>query len=178
MTSDSPLARLAALLEDSGAQVDVNPERLAPSAIYDLEYRVAVVALVFNAYAAEDRFSSRPRLQARRLKLLQFIAIRPWLVPVIREWSRTRRDKARSLDYEEGLRRGFISDTMHERVMDFLVAAGALRREESFVVPGGRFDVLAELQSATRGADLFVMEAEALEHLKAVVITNDMLEGW
>src|SRR6202521_3111514 len=111
MSTNSPLERLAALLATSGAQPDITAERLAPSTVYDLEYRVLIVAMAFQIHAASDKYSSRPRIQSRRLKLLQFIAMRPWLVSVIREWSVSRNNAQRSLDSEEGLRRGFISDT-------------------------------------------------------------------
>ena len=130
MSANSPIGKLAAWLDAVGAQPDITPERLAPSTVYDLEYRVLIVAMAFQIHATSDRYSSRPRIQSRRLKLLQFVAMRPWLVSVIREWSLSRRVAQRSLDSEEGLKRGFISDTMHDDVIDFLVAAGALRREE------------------------------------------------
>jgi len=178
MSVNSPIARLAVLLDASGAQPDITPERLAASTVYDLEYRVLIVAMAFQIHAARDKYSSRPRIQSRRLKLLQFIAMRPWLVPVIREWSLSRRDAQRSLDSEEGLRRGFISDTMHDDVLDFLVAAGALRREELYVVSGTNSSVIFDLYSEALGRALFDAELTALRQLKDVVITNEMLEGW
>lgn len=178
MSRATPLKRLADLLAQSGAVPDLSPERIAPSTIYDLEYRVIVVAMAFQMHATADRFSPRPRIQARRLKLLQFVAMRPWLVPVIREWSLSRRDAQRSLDAEEGLRRGFISDTMHESVMDFLVAAGTLRREDAFVIPSVNATVIFNLFNETRSREMFDLEIGALEEMKSIAITNDMLEGW
>jgi hypothetical protein len=178
MATTNPLQRLAALLEASGAKPDLTPERLAPSTVYDLDYRVFIVAIAFQIHAAPDKFSSRPRIQSRRLKLLQFVAIRPWLVPVIREWSLSRRSAQRSLDSEEGLRRGFISDTLHDDVVDFLVAAGALRREELFVISGTNSSVVPALYSESLGHSLFESEFAALLELQKIVITNDMLEGW
>jgi hypothetical protein len=178
MSNSSPLERLAALLDASGAQPDITPERLAPSTVYDLEYRVLIVAMAFQIHAASDKYSNRPRIPSRRLKLLQFIAMRPWLVSVIREWSLSRHNAQRSLDSKEGLRRGFISDTMHDDVLDFLVAAGALRREELHVVPGTNSSVIFDLYSEALGRSLFDAELTALRQLKAIVITNEMLEGW
>ena len=178
MSTNSPIEKLAAWLDAVGAQPDITPERLAPSTVYDLEYRVLIVAMAFRIHAAPDKFSSRPRIQSRRLKLLQFVAMRPWLVSVIREWSLSRRDVQRSLT-EEGLRRGFISDTMHDDVVDFLVGAGALRREELYVVPGTSVSVMFDLYSeAVERRTLFDAELTALGHLKSIVITNEMLEGW
>jgi hypothetical protein len=178
MANDRPLERLAVLLAASGAEPDIHPDRLAPSTIYDLEYRVLVVAMSFQMHAGSDRFSAHPRIQGRRLKLLQFIAMRPWLVPVIRGWSESRRDAQRALDYEEGLRRGFISDTMHESVMEFLVASAALRREDVYVVAGARSSVMFDLYSEAQRRALFRSEVDALNQLKAIKITNEMLEGW
>jgi len=178
MSANSPLEKLAALLDASGAQPDITPERLAPSTVYDLEYRVLIVAMAFEIHAAPDNYSSRPRIQSRRLKLLQFIAMRPWLVSVIREWSLSRRDAQRSLDSEEGLKRGFISDTMHDDVMDFLVASGMLRREELYVVPGSNSSAIFNLYSEAVERSLFDAELTALRQLKMIVITNEMLEGW
>ena len=178
MSTNSPLERLSALLAASGAQPDITPERLAPSTVYDLEYRVLIVAMSFQLHAASDKYSNWPRIQSRRLKLLQFIAMRPWLVSVIREWSLSRHNAQRSLDSEEGLRRGFISDTMHDDVLDFLVAAGALRREETFVVSGMNSSLISDLYSEALGRSLFDAELTALRQLKAIVITNEMLEGW
>jgi hypothetical protein len=104
--------------------------------------------------------------------------MRPWLVSVIGEWSLSRHNAQRSLDSEEGLRRGFISDTMHDDVLDFLVAARALRREELYVVAGTNSSVISDLYSGALGPSLFGDELTALHQLKAIVITNEMLEGW
>jgi hypothetical protein len=178
MSTSSPLQRLAALLAASGALPYVTPERVAPSTVYDLQYRVLIVAMAFQIHAASDTHSSQPRIQSRRLKLLQFIAMRPWLVPVIREWSLSRRNAQRSLESEQGLRRGFISDTMHDDVLEFLVAAGALRREEAYVVTGTNSSVIFDLSAEALGRSLFDAELTALRQLSAVIITNEMLEGW
>jgi hypothetical protein len=178
MSTSSPLARLAALLAVSGAQPDITPERLGSSTLYDLEYRVYIVAMAFQVHAASDKYSSRPRIQRRRLKLLQFIAMRPWLVEVIREWSLSRHDAQRSLEGEEGLRRGFLSDTMHDDVLDFLVAARALRFEESYVIGGANSSVISELYTEALQRSLFEAELASLRLLKAILITNEMLEGW
>jgi hypothetical protein len=59
-----PIEKLASLLEGSEARPIVVPSRLAPSAIYDLDYRAAVVALVFensqNRSAHQDIAGSLP----------------------------------------------------------------------------------------------------------------------
>jgi hypothetical protein len=178
MGKNNPLLRLAAMLEASGARPEVTPERLAPSTVYDLEYRARIIAMAFQIHAAPDKYSTMPRVQGRRLKLLQFVAIRPWLVSVIREWSMSRHDAQRSLNSEEGLRRGFIGDRLHEDVVDFLVAAGALRRQELFVTPGTDAAIISNLYSEVLGLSLFQSEFAALRELQKIRITNEMLEGW
>lgn len=178
MSTNNPLRRLAALLAASGAQPNITPERLAPSTVYDLEYRVLVIAMAFQIHAAPDSHSSQPRIQNRRLKLLQFIAMRPWLIGVIRAWSQSRHNAKLSLDSDEGRRRGFISDAMHDDVLDFLVAGGALRREDLYVISGPNWSVILELYSEALGNSLFEREIATLRELEEVVVTNEMLEGW
>lgn len=178
MERTNPIARLAALLANSDAEPEITAERLAPSTLYDLDYRVIVVATAFQMHAAADRYSARPRIQNRRLKLLQFVAMRTWLLPVIRNWSTSRSDSLRLIDGEEGLRKGFITDTMHDKVMQFMAASGALRREDVFVIPGVEPSILKDLQKVAEDNTLFESEIAALHALQSITITNDMLEGW
>ena len=48
MPNRSAIATLSELLEESHAKPKMRIERLAPSAIYDLDYRVFVVAAAFE----------------------------------------------------------------------------------------------------------------------------------
>lgn len=179
MASPSPIERLAELLKESGAQPDLTPERVAPSTVFDLDYRVLIVSLAFELHAAADQYSpNRPRLPARRLRLLQFVAMRPWLVDVVREWSAQRHDGERSLDTEEGLRRGFLGDTTHDLVMRFLLSAGVLRRDGDHVVGGPHASVLIDFNREIKERKLFATEIQALTELKTIHVTNDMLVGW
>jgi len=178
MATTSPIARLAALLATSNAEPEITAERLVPSTLYDLDYRVVIVAAAFQMHAVADRFSPRPRIQNTRLKLLQFVAMRPWLLPTIRHWSANRGDSLRLIDGEEGLRKGFMTDTMHDKVMQFIAASGALRREEVYVVPGIKPDVLQGLRSVAESNSLFRSEIAALSEMLSITVTNDMLEGW
>src|SRR4051812_27206986 len=98
MATNNPLGRLAELLATSGALPDITPERAAPSTEYDLLYRTVIVASAFQLHAKADQYSTRPRLQSRRLKLLQFVAIRPWLIDMLRNWSKKRDDAQESLE--------------------------------------------------------------------------------
>lgn len=63
------------------------PTRLAPSALYDVEYRTAAIALVFAQFARTIAPSTLRKISAAKLKLMQFFVLRPWLPPAIKEWS-------------------------------------------------------------------------------------------
>ena len=82
------LALLADLLEGGNALPLVATSAPA-STIYDVQYRVVVNACAFELHGRPDTLN-RKRIATNKLKLLQFVAIRPWLVPVIREWSASR----------------------------------------------------------------------------------------
>ena len=45
------IENLSALLQESDAKPVLVPSRLAPSAIYDVQYRTAIICLVFEAFA-------------------------------------------------------------------------------------------------------------------------------
>ena len=74
-----PIHQLAALLQDGKAEPVIVPARLAPSAIYDVEYRTAIVALVFERFAKAVGSTEHRKMSSARLKLLQFVTLRPWL---------------------------------------------------------------------------------------------------
>ena len=67
---------------------------------------------------------------------------------------------------------------MHDDVLGFLVAAGALRRKELYVLPGTNLSVIFDLYSEALERSLFDAELTALRQLKAIAVTNEMLEGW
>src|SRR5271169_110842 len=124
MPERSAIATLSALLEESHAKPKMRIERLVPSAIYDLDYRVFVIAAAFELHAKAAPPISR-RIHATKLKLLQFIAIRPRLISVIRAWSVAKGDDEASFAAQD-LRRGFLGDQMFDSVLAFLVARRAL----------------------------------------------------
>jgi len=122
----------------------------------------------------------RPTIVAPKMKLLQFLAVRPWLLPVLRRWSRDRSDPQRSLFFSERLRRGFLGDTMHDDLVTFLVARGVFYRAGlgRQLVAGINYYILAALHEDAVKHGLFTEERDALEKAKAVPITEAMLEGW
>jgi hypothetical protein len=130
------IENLSALLQESDAKPVMVPSRLAPSAIYDVQYRTAIICLVFEAFAKSQGDTMERKISAARMKLLQFISIRPWLLPAIAEWSEESGQAPLSLAYSTRIRRGFLSDTAYEDVMNFLVASRVFRREGTQIVLG------------------------------------------
>ena len=170
----NPLETLAGLLSGR-AKVIFAPERLAPSAFYDLLYRMFIIAAVFELHS-EPAFGTQ-RIAAARLKLLQFIGCRPWLLPMVRQWSETRQDAQLSMLSSRPLRRGYLADTMHDDVIGFLVARSILTWSSKHLAVGN-IDLLRNLYSRAVGDDLFTTERATIRELGDVTITNHMLEGW
>jgi hypothetical protein len=150
---------------------------LAPSILFDVEYRIAIVALLFEAFAKPYR-DSLPRMNASRLKLLQFLTLRPWLMAAAREWNEIASNAPLSLSGAARTRRAFLSDTAHDDVIRFISASGALRREGDHLYPGETYGNLLEIIDAIKKANLFQREREGIEQLRGIKITADMLEGW
>lgn len=173
MADPNPLRALAELLRGSGAQPVVSEERSAPSTIYDLQYRLAVTACAFELHAKADLFNMR-RIPSAKLKFLQFIAIRPWLLPVVREWSDSQGES--SLLTSQHLRRGFLGDAMHDDVIDFLAARDVLTRVGSHVVSGRSVYLLTNVFVASVQQNLFASEREVLQEFFGIKLTNSMLE--
>jgi hypothetical protein len=177
MASQNALEILAGLLQSGKARPDVNPARLAPSAIYDLHYRMIIVASAFEIHARPYLLGQR-RIATSRLKLLQFVAMRPSLVSVMRKWSESQGFAQESILAPHQLRRGFLNDEIHDCVVSFLVARGLLGRMESHLVSVESSDFLKNLYSAALQYDLFSASLHALRELADITITNKMLEGW
>ena len=84
---------LSELFAGTSAAPYVHPERIAPSTVYDLQYRMFVVAACLRVSGkVEGAFR---KISANKLRLLQFVAMRPWLLDVVREWSASRKDRQR-----------------------------------------------------------------------------------
>lgn len=174
---DKPLQVLAELLQSGRARPAVSTERFAPSAFYDLHYRMLVIASAFEIHAKTYALVHR-RIHAARLKLLQFIACRPWLVPALRRSSGVQRDNQLSVFSSQRLRRGFLGDRMHDDVVAFLVARGVFERMDAHLVSGVNAGELKLLYLAGMEHELFSVERRVLQGLAAIKISNDMLEGW
>lgn len=165
---------LSELLQSGEATPMVRTDRLVPSAIYDLQYRTFVIAAAFEIHAKPNPPSGR-RIHATRLKLLQFVAMRPWLLPVIEAWS-SGDDEETSFSAQD-LRRGFLGDKMYDDVVAFLVARRALGWMGTHLMAGPHIDLMAGLYASGTNAQLFTAERNALAELAKMKITNGMLEG-
>jgi len=178
MATMNPIQKLAALLESTDAKPVIVPSRLAPSVIYDVDYRSSVVALVFKEFAKPFVSGPGRRMSGAKLKLFQFVAIRPWLLPAVREWSTASSQASLLLAYPIRVRRGFLSDTAHEDFIDFLVACGMLIRQDRFLVSGIKVDELDDIAAVATSNGLFENEINVISALGHIKLTTSMLEGW
>src|ERR1700723_105642 len=104
--ANSPLKILANLLNGYAKPI-IDLERLAPASTYDVDYRTALIVLTFEMHAKPPAAGER-RMRTAELKLMQFIAQRPWLLPNIRQWSQSTRSHQGSLLVPQHLRRGYL----------------------------------------------------------------------
>ena len=176
MIDQTTLKTLAALLDRADATPVIQLSRLAPSTIYDIDYRLAIVACAFDTHSKESTGRSR-RIRAIWLKLVQFVATRPWLLPVFQAWAAGGKDSQQDLLMPQSLRRGFIDDRTHDSVVFFLTAYDAFRREKGFLVASARSRVLSDLVAAIKEDNLFEQERRVLEELTSTIPTVKRLEG-
>lgn len=171
---DDPVRELGALL----ARVDARPvlvkERIAASTLYDSDYHMVVVACAFTMHAKPDA-SGRNQMLTSWLKLLQFVAVRPRLLPDLRLWAETRRNA--DLETWRKMPRGYVGDRIHDSVIEFLVAGDVLERDNDRLISGPRADMLEQLYKRTTAADLFPTERQVLASLLAVRPNRTMLGG-
>lgn len=177
MPDVDPYRTLAQLLGSAGMQPLVSPERVVSSSIYDISYRICVISCAFDLHGKADPPHSK-RILSARLKLFQFVAIRPWLLPVLREWAAERTDPQLSLIVSQRLRRGFLGDAMHDRVVEYLSAKQWLAQAGAHVNAGPKVSNLSQLSATLQNQNLFQDERRVLTAMLHIKITNSMLEGW
>ena len=175
MPETDPIHALAELLRASRAPLAVFHDRFARSAFYDPYYRIMVIAAVLSIVGKKDDSGNRS-IQGSRLKLLQFIGSRPWLLTMVHEWSSTRNSGRFSVFSPQRLRRGFLGDTTHDQAVNLLLAHGALIRAGGKLI-SPHTGPLDSLYSMAVRRELFVAERETLVKLSSITITNKMLEG-
>jgi hypothetical protein len=166
---------LSELLQSGHAKPKVRTERLMPAAIYDLDYRTLVIAAAFEIHAKALPPFGR-RIHATKLKFLQFVAIRPWLLPVMEAWGPSEKGVEASFSAQD-VRRGFLGDKMYDAVVAFLVARGALEWMGSHLAAGPHAELLTQLYAGAVGNELFAAERKALNDLTRIKVTIRMLEG-
>jgi hypothetical protein len=76
------------------------------------------------------------------------------------------------------IRRGFLSDSAFDDVVQFLTASGVFERRENHIISGPSVERLVSRVALIRNANLFERERNAIEALKTIRVTASMLEGW
>jgi hypothetical protein len=125
-------------------------------------------------YAKPDT-DDRRQMLVSWLKLLQFVAARPRLVPDLRAWAETRRNA--DLETWRRMPRGYVGDRTHDSVIEFLVAAGVLEQDKDQLVSGPHVAVLDALYDRIRVANLFATERQVLVELFGIHPNKTMLGG-
>lgn len=169
-----PVRELAAMLQEVGASARVRPERIVRSALYDLDYHVALIACVFFS-TADDEAPRSHRVVAHWLKILQFIAVRPSLLPNFQIWASTRRHQ--DLDTWQRMPRGYLGDSTHERTVELMVACGMLAREGDELVAGSRFADLRRIYDDLVVGNLLSSERATLLELSQTRVNKTLLQG-
>lgn len=166
--------QLAELLRESAAKPRVSPDRVVRSTLYDLDYHVALIACVFFI-AFESRTDGTRSVVAHWLKILQFIAVRPLLLPDFLRWARTRRRP--DLDTWQKMPRGYLGDHTHDRTVELLVATRVLHRTADALMGGPNFGTLEALYRDIVARNLLVSEREALETMSSIAVNRTLLSG-
>lgn len=165
---------LAELLRESGAQPRVSPDRVVRSTLYDLDYHVALISCVFFI-ASQNRTDDTRSVVAHWLKILQFIAVRPSLLPDFLRWARTRRRP--DLDTWQKMPRGYLGDLTHDRTVELLVATEVLHRTADSLIGGANFWRLEALYQDIVTRNLLVSERDALHTMSSLPVNRTLLSG-
>jgi hypothetical protein len=174
VSEEDPVRELAALLARFDARPVAVRQGIAASTLYDTDYHLAIVACAFAIHAKPDT-SGRKQMLGFWLKLLQFVAARPRLVPDLRMWAETRRNA--DLETWRKMPRGYVGDRIHDSIIEFLVAGNVLERDKDKLVGGARIEVLERLYERVKSANLFAKECLVLDELLAVRPNRTMLSG-
>jgi hypothetical protein len=174
MYRSDKVQQLAELLRETGAKPRVSPDRVVRSTLYDLDYHIALIASVFFI-ASEPRTDGTRSVVAHWLKILQFIAARPALLPDFVRWSRARRRP--DLDTWQKMPRGYLGDRTHDRTVELLVATKVLHRTADSLVGGESFSRLETLYLDILAKGLLRSEREALETMSHLSVNKTLLSG-
>jgi hypothetical protein len=174
MSSSGKVQQLAELLRETGAKPRVSSDRVVRSTLYDLDYHVALIACVFFI-ASESRTDGARSVVAHWLKILQFIAVRPGLLPDFLRWSGARRRP--DLDTWQKMPRGYLGDRTHDRTVELLVATKVLYRTADALVGGESFSRLETIYLDILAKGLLRSEREALQTMSRLSVNRTLLSG-
>lgn len=165
---------LTDILRETRAKPRVSPDRVVRSTLYDLDYHMALIACVFFEVAQLDANGSRS-LMAHWLKILQFVAVRPALLPDFQLWAKERRHP--DLDTWQKMPRGYLGDETHDRTIELLVAGRVLVRKADSLISGEQFSVLQKIYENIVSKDLLRSERATLRELAPNRANKKLLNG-
>jgi hypothetical protein len=163
---------LVELLSEAGLRLKVATQAVPRSPLYDLDYRVCVVALAFSA--TKERSKDSRRVQDNWLKLVQFVATRPGILPAVKEWVRDRKGYDQS---SQRLRRGFLGDTTYDSVVGLLIACGVFVRDKDELLSGPHSSFVRDLTAELAAKNLLATERSTIAALAELKPNKTMLAG-
>jgi hypothetical protein len=175
MSSHNSIQQLAELLQNHAKPV-IRPQRLALSPIYDLDYRMAVIALAFAIHSTKTS-EGEHRIDTSRLKLLQFVAQRPSLLPAMNQWASSKKTSTLLRGSSQRLRRGYMGDSTYDQVVEYMIACGILRPEGQYLALGRNGSYVDSIRLASEKESMFTQERFTLAELLRMRVTVAMLEG-
>lgn len=168
---EDPVAALGAALQLANATAKLNRKRIVRSTLHDANYHVAIIASAMRLHAEGDC----KRVLSAWLKLLQFVAARPSLLPRLQEYASSRRQH--DLDKWALMPRGYMGDQTHDGVVDYLVAARMLREDGDYLEAGPRYATLEAVGADIERAQMFSGERRILDALRSIKPNKIMLGG-
>ncbi len=172
------LEKLASLLVGSGATAVISKSALPTSAIYDVDYRTAVIGLIFEAFSSSSGKAGNRKISAARLKMLQFAVMRPAMIRVLAEWSKEDAQSPLALRHSIRMRHAFVADTAHDDMVKLLIVCGIFERNSGQIFSGSKMVKLVNIVAEIKQRELFTEERNRITELSTIKITNAMLEGW
>ncbi|MGN6106576.1 MAG: hypothetical protein ACTHU0_15830 [Kofleriaceae bacterium] len=135
-----------------------------------------MVGLTLDLCAKRRAEDASAQLHEAKVKLFQFVAVHPELMPSLRGWVRAHQEGHRpSLDGWARFPRGYAADSLYERIVSYLVATGELHREGAKLWRRHSEGILSKLIRVVVTGDAFARERAVLTELATVKLTTKML---